>query len=96
MRDPTKWGPDADKFVIRDVTDYIKNSVGFAEMAVNSGVANGRMNRDCPGKTLALMIGEAFFSEFKKEEWTADGSISFKKVTPFVSGFTLRKKAVSA
>mmetsp|Transcript_107996 Transcript_107996/g.214542 ORF Transcript_107996/g.214542 Transcript_107996/m.214542 type:complete len:567 (-) Transcript_107996:236-1936(-) len=90
--DPRKWGPDAGKFVIRPVENYTQNSVGFAEMAVNNYVAGGRMNRVCPGKALALMIGTTFFEEFDKERWASSDPITWKGTTPFVSAFTLTKK----
>jgi len=68
------------------------NSVGFAEMAEDSSVANGKMNRSCPGKTLALMIGEAFLKLFKKDEWevVSPERIKFTMGPTWVSEFVLQ------
>jgi len=92
MSDPRKWGSDSAKFKIRPLSDYNNYSVGFAEMAVDNKVAGGRMNRICPGKELALMIGKTFFEEFDKDLWTTSDSISWKVSTPFVGSFTLTAK----
>jgi len=92
MSDPNKWGSDADEFKIRPLQEYIKNSVGFAEMAVDNQVAGGRMNRVCPGKTLALMIGTMFFEEFNRNDWATHDSIGWTATTPFVDSFTLVRR----
>eukprot|EP00928_Gymnodinium_smaydae_P046901 TRINITY_DN31272_c0_g1_i1.p1 TRINITY_DN31272_c0_g1~~TRINITY_DN31272_c0_g1_i1.p1 ORF type:complete len:579 (+),score=102.70 TRINITY_DN31272_c0_g1_i1:80-1738(+) len=93
QRDPRKWGPDAASFRIRPLQDYSENSVGFAEMAVDSSVAGGAMNRVCPGKQLALMIGESFFRQFNRDEWEpSTEGIAFTGVTPFIDEFKLQKK----
>jgi len=68
--DPKKWGPDAWKFVIRPLAEYGK-SLGFAEMAADSSVAGGKMNRACPGKDLALVIGTTFFELFNQGDWAS-------------------------
>jgi len=95
MRDPAKFGPDANSFKIRSLEVY-KWSVGFGEMADNSKVANGRMNRSCPGKGLALMIGSQFFEVFDKQDWAAprdSANITFSQGSkPFHTGFTLSSK----
>jgi len=93
MWDPRKWGDDSNEFVLRPLAEYDKYSVGFAEMAVNNSVAEGRMNRDCPGKSLALMIGTMFFEEFDQSLWKTTDSISWKSTTPFVGTFTLSSGA---
>jgi len=89
MWDPRKWGDDSDKFVLRPLDDYDNFSVGFAEMAVDNEVADGRMNRICPGRGLALMIGTTFFEEFNQSDWKTPDSISWTSTTPFVGSFTL-------
>jgi len=86
MQDPAKWGSNAADFVIRPLEEYANNSVGFAEMAVNNDVAGGTMNRVCPGKDLALLIGSTFFTMFDKSKWQTLDSIAFKGVTPFMKG----------
>lgn len=91
MRDPAKWGDDASKFGIRNISEYRQNSVAFAEMAVDDDVAGGRMNRICPGKTLALMLGETFFKLFDQSQWKTDDEITFTGLTPFVSAFALSR-----
>jgi len=95
MRDPAKFGPDANGFKIRDL-DVYKWSVGFAEMAENIQVANGWMNRSCPGKSLTLMVGSLFFEEFNKEDWAAprySNNITFTQGSkPFHTGFSLSSK----
>lgn len=90
MWDPKKWGDNSNQFVLRSKKEYDKNSVGFAEMAVDNHVAGGRMNRICPGRSLALMIGSTFFEEFNRTAWATDDSIGWKGATPFVGSFTLR------
>mmetsp|Transcript_34551 Transcript_34551/g.99159 ORF Transcript_34551/g.99159 Transcript_34551/m.99159 type:complete len:646 (+) Transcript_34551:65-2002(+) len=92
QRDPAKWGADADQFVIRPLWEYNK-SLGFAEKAVDDSVAGGKMNRDCPGKALALMIGTSFFAQFKKDDWAKPfEDIKFGNGPLFVSSFTLNSK----
>jgi len=91
--DPKKWGADADLFKIRPLAEYAK-SLNFAEAAVDNSVAQGKMNRDCPGKELAIMIGEKFFQLFKKEDWVQPRSnIDFtKRPGAFTSDFQLSSK----
>lgn len=48
---------------------YETLGVGFAEQAVNESIANGGMNRNCPSKALALLLGKVFLSGFDKEDW---------------------------
>jgi len=95
MSDPRKWGEDSDKFRLRPLEEYQKNSVAFAEMAVDDKVAEGRMNRVCPGKALGLLIGTTFFEEFDKTQWKTDDGISWSATTPFVGGFTLQQVGAS-
>jgi len=68
--DKDVWGPEADTFHLFSLEDYEKKSVGFAEMAVNDSVAGGMMNRACPARELAIMIGTAFFTEFNQSAWS--------------------------
>jgi hypothetical protein len=90
QRDPKRWGTDASNFTLRPLNQYQRNSVGFAEMAVNNSVADGRMNRVCPGRSLALLIGSTFFQEFDKSKWTPSTTdISFHDSVGFVSDFGL-------
>jgi len=72
----------------------MKNSVGFAEMAENIFVQWGKNDRKCPGKSMALMIGESFFKLFKKEEWVVDNpeDIAFTSGPSWVSDFILKPK----
>jgi len=92
QRDLRVWGSNGNDFVIRD--DYSK-SVGFAEMAVDNTVAGGRMNRICPGKTLALTIGASFFKAFDKSSWEPCRiPITFGSGPTYVSGFTLSSKSM--
>lgn len=96
QRDPRVWGPDGNKFVIRPLAAY-KKSVGFAEMAVDSTVEHGRMNRVCPGKTLALMIGSSFFTIFDKSSWAEPRiPITFGSGPTYVGSFTLSSKSMVA
>mmetsp|Transcript_50010 Transcript_50010/g.160764 ORF Transcript_50010/g.160764 Transcript_50010/m.160764 type:complete len:278 (-) Transcript_50010:52-885(-) len=91
QRDPNKWGPTSNEFVVRNLIEY-KKSVGFAEMAEDNTVAGGKMNRICPGKTLALMIGETFLKLFKKGDWDAVSpeSIVFDSGPMWISEFVLK------
>jgi len=104
QRDPKRWGPDGNMFKIRPLDDY-KWSVGFGEAAVNPNVASGRMNRVCPGKNLALMVGSIFFEEFNKEDWAEPriaSNITFTQGSkptsqggmPFAPAFTLSSKSM--
>jgi len=93
MSDPRKWGADATQFKVRALEDYGNYSVGFAEMAVNRNVAGGRMDRVCPGKALALLIGGTFFEEFDPSSWNLAGDdIAWKATTPFVGPFVLASR----
>jgi len=97
MRDPAKWGEDADQFVIRHLDEYKTKSVGFAEMAVNKEIAEGRMDRVCPGKQLALEIGKTFFELFDQGSWEAPFAdwIFIRGVAPFVVPFFLQKRSAT-
>mmetsp|Transcript_29840 Transcript_29840/g.75157 ORF Transcript_29840/g.75157 Transcript_29840/m.75157 type:complete len:1398 (+) Transcript_29840:84-4277(+) len=99
MRDPAKFGADANTFRIREL-DVYKWSVGFGEMAENSKVANGMMNRSCPGKSFTLMVGSLFFEEFNKQDWVVprdSKNITFSQGSkPFHMGFTLSSQAMVA
>lgn len=93
--DPAKWGDDAGTFRLRPLKDYRDNSVGFAEPAVNDNIANGAMNRICPGKSLALMIGSEFwkvFAKYKDDFEQPDDSIVFGAGPSWVSPFELVPK----
>jgi len=93
--DPRKWGTDAGRFVVRPLEEYEKKSLGFAELAVDGGIARGRMNRDCPGKDLALMIGAKFFELFNRGDWAEPhAAIRFQAGPTWVSGFTLSSKTM--
>merc|ERR1712187_800441 len=96
MWDPRKWGNNSNQFALRPLRDYHENSVGFAEMAVDNLVAKGRMNRKCPGKSLALVIGTMFFEEFNRTKWRTHDSIGWKGTTPFVGSFTLTSGSIAS
>mmetsp|Transcript_87657 Transcript_87657/g.220573 ORF Transcript_87657/g.220573 Transcript_87657/m.220573 type:complete len:642 (+) Transcript_87657:76-2001(+) len=91
QRDPKVWGKNANDFVLRPLTEYMKNSVGFAEMAEDKWVQGGKNDNSCPGKSLALMIGSKFFELFKKEEWVAKApeNITFVSGPTWVEDFAL-------
>lgn len=92
QRDRAQWGADAETFRLRTHAEYAASFVGFADMAVDSSVAGGKMDRACPGKDLAVQIGSTFFEQFDAGAWQlspAQGSIEFAQVTPFVDEFTL-------
>lgn len=97
QRDPKVWGKDANQFVVRELRVY-KKSVGFAEMAKNDKVAGGRMNRNCPGKTLALTIGTTFFERFNTDEWSAaePDKIQFKSGPEWFTEFELLPREPAA
>lgn len=92
--DPDKWGDDATKFKLRPLDLYHKYSLGFAEMAVDEKVAAGRMNRNCPGKALSLLMGKTFLEMFRPSEWTVDPEkpIKIKTGGPYVGDFTMYRK----
>lgn len=96
-RDLRRWGRDAEEFKIRPHGEYVRNFIGFAEMAERNDVDNGRMNRNCPAKSLAIAIGKTFFKKFEQENWQlspAADAISFSGSTPFVSEFILYPTSV--
>uniref|UniRef100_A0A7S1Q7T5 Uncharacterized protein n=1 Tax=Alexandrium catenella TaxID=2925 RepID=A0A7S1Q7T5_ALECA len=87
--DPVKWGSNAHRFVVRPLHEYGK-SVGFAELAVDKSVQGGKMDRACPGKELALMIGTTFFELFRAGDWKKPRMpIKFKNGPDYVADFTL-------
>lgn len=96
-QDPAIWGADAAQFRIRPLSDYHAYGIGFADLATDeNGKAsggNGR-NRNCPGKDLALLIGQVFFEEFKQGAWeVSKGTARIKPIGPvWSSTFTLRPK----
>ena len=92
-RDPNVWGGDAHKFRVRPAAEYYEHFIGFAETAVDETVANGTMNRACPGKTTAIALGQAFLQNFNQSEWanTGDSKSEFTLVVPFIDSFILAK-----
>mmetsp|Transcript_28015 Transcript_28015/g.63664 ORF Transcript_28015/g.63664 Transcript_28015/m.63664 type:complete len:880 (-) Transcript_28015:58-2697(-) len=91
--DPAKWGPDAHDFKLRSLDEYTRKSLGFAEGAVDFDVAGGAMNRNCPGKDLALLIGTTFFKMFDASEWAVPRTtIEFGDGPVFVTDFILSSK----
>lgn len=95
MRDPTVWGDDAHVFRPREVALYANASVSFAEPAVDENVAGGGMNRACPGRSMALVMGTTFLRLFEKDSWFVDPkkSIRIKTGGPYVQDFTLYAKS---
>lgn len=91
QQDPDIWGEDAKIFKLRPLEHYEKYSLGFAEMAVDPNVANGRMNRMCPGRSLALLMGKTFLSMFRPDEWTVNPEepIKIKTGGPYVGDFPI-------
>lgn len=93
QKDPKKWGNDAHRFVLRGLREYETKSLGFAEGAVDQSVAAGGMDRVCPGKDLALMIGATFFELFDKSDWAQPRlPIEFTGGPSYISTFTLSSK----
>jgi hypothetical protein len=88
-KDPNAWGADAHQFRVRRHADYANNFVGFADHAYDYSVAEGKMNRNCPAKQLALQMGKAFFTEWEQEGWCTRDSTGYQEATPFVDAFTL-------
>lgn len=92
--DEHRWGVNASKFVLRPQAEYERNSLNFADMAVDAKVAGGKNNRVCPAKQLSLAMGAVFFQVFKKEDWIAHSAQDIK-MDPFgpffqVTEFDLR------
>lgn len=88
-KDPNAWGEDAHQFRVRSHAAYANNFVGFADYAYDNSVADGKMNRNCPAKQLALQMGKAFFTEWDQEGWCTRDSSAYEEATPFVDAFTL-------
>lgn len=93
QRDPKRWGPDASEFVLRDLSEYIKNSLGFADHAYDNSIEGGNHNMYCPGKDMTLVMGEVFFKEFKKSEWVANApaEIEFKGSPTWITEVAIRR-----
>lgn len=96
QRDPEKWGEGANhSFRLRPLEDYEKLNRGFAEMSVDKSVANGNMDRVCPGKELALIMGTIWFEEMDLAKWVpVDSDIA---ILPYqgpraVKAFVLKSK----
>lgn len=92
LQDGGAWGRDAGVFKVRNRATYEKLGVGFAEQAVNESIANGGMDRKCPAKQLALLLGKVFLSVFEKEDWFVSvGETGFQMRTGglYTPGMTL-------
>eukprot|EP00588_Corethron_pennatum_P035881 CAMPEP_0194341486 /NCGR_PEP_ID=MMETSP0171-20130528/89913_1 /TAXON_ID=218684 /ORGANISM="Corethron pennatum, Strain L29A3" /LENGTH=553 /DNA_ID=CAMNT_0039106861 /DNA_START=28 /DNA_END=1690 /DNA_ORIENTATION=- len=89
-QDPNAWGRDAHQFRPKNMTQYHKEFVGFADFAVDDAVAGGAMNRKCPGKNLALVMGRVWFEEWDQGRWCTRDDSKFIGSTPFHEEFTLR------
>lgn len=92
-KDPNAWGSDAHQFRVRTMSEYHELFVGFADFAKNDNVAGGKMNRVCPGKGLAVAIGETFFTVFKKSQWHTRDVSEYAEATPFMDEFVLYPKS---
>lgn len=93
--DPDIWGEDAYKFRLRQLELYDNYSLGFAETAVDPHVADGKMNRVCPGRTLALLMGSTFLKMFNPGQWFVDPKedIVIKTGGPYVKDFNIYLKS---
>lgn len=96
MRDPAVWGPDADKFRLRPLEMYEKNSVAFLEMATDPSVANGRADHSCPGRSLALLFARSFLKVFNKQEWalSPNSEIVLQGAVPYTNPYALFPKRI--
>lgn len=90
-KDPNAWGGNAHQFHVREAHEYSSKFVGFADDAWDNQVAGGKMNRNCPAKTLALQMGKAFFNEWDQAGWCTSDSPAYTEATPFIDVFTLRR-----
>lgn len=97
LEDPSKWGSDADTFKIRDIKLYeAYGGVAFAQMARDKSVANGHMDRNCPGQDLAILMARIFFEVFQYEDWVAEkpAEIKFGGVTAnYCAHFKLKRSS---
>lgn len=97
QKSPKIWGEGANtSFKVRPLQDYEKKSVGFAEMAVDDSIDDGRNNRVCPGRDLALLIGKIFWEEFDVSAWEAEKpaiAIHPDAALVQIPGFIIRPKA---
>lgn len=101
MEDPAVWGSDAQKFRLREMSTYNEfGGIGFAQMAKDPTVANGNMDRNCPGQDLALLMGKIWFETFRPSEWTFDNpaNVSFQGVAlgPWAGDYVLTPSAGGA
>jgi hypothetical protein len=95
--DPAKWGSNAHQFRMRHESEYLQKNQGFADFAVNDAVAEGGMNRVCPGKSLDLKIGEIFFqvfNEYKDKFDSPSSDVTFGGGPSWVGAFELERKCV--
>jgi len=97
QKDPSVWGKGAaTEFRVRALKDYETKSQGFAEMAVDNDVDDGRSNRVCPGKDLALAVGKLWWEEFNVAQWEAENpdiNIDPEGALVQIASFTLVPKA---
>eukprot|EP01061_Rhynchopus_euleeides_P024820 TRINITY_DN399_c1_g1_i13.p1 TRINITY_DN399_c1_g1~~TRINITY_DN399_c1_g1_i13.p1 ORF type:complete len:524 (+),score=214.72 TRINITY_DN399_c1_g1_i13:233-1573(+) len=93
-QDPNVYGADAHKFRVRAMSEYHSKFIGFADFAVDASVADGTMNRVCPGKALALQLGKAWLQQWDQDAWAVEGEekSNYKMVAPLVDSFVLRRK----
>jgi hypothetical protein len=59
MRDPRAWGPDAETFKIRPLSEYHSKSVGFAEQAIAPHLRSPN-SRSCPARDLSFAMITTF------------------------------------
>eukprot|EP00927_Polykrikos_kofoidii_P003556 TRINITY_DN11429_c0_g1_i1.p1 TRINITY_DN11429_c0_g1~~TRINITY_DN11429_c0_g1_i1.p1 ORF type:complete len:1192 (-),score=142.78 TRINITY_DN11429_c0_g1_i1:30-3605(-) len=68
LRDPAVWGPDANRFSLKDVELYRRQHVGFA----NHARGGGSYSKSCPGMDLTLNVCQAFL--LAVSDWQAPRS----------------------
>eukprot|EP01063_Lacrimia_lanifica_P037456 TRINITY_DN76_c0_g1_i3.p1 TRINITY_DN76_c0_g1~~TRINITY_DN76_c0_g1_i3.p1 ORF type:complete len:1515 (+),score=784.46 TRINITY_DN76_c0_g1_i3:58-4602(+) len=94
-KDPNAWGADAHQFRVRPLEQYHEYFIGFADFAENATYPT--QARSCPGKTLALAMGEAWFGVLDQEVWGSKNGAEkvqsgYKEQTPFVDEFDLHRR----
>ena len=106
LRDPRKWGADADDFKLRDIKQYHKlMGTAWAQQANGPGNRKTTANkltsasRGCPGQDLSMAMATSWFTVVAKDQakWRVaqkpKQGIKLTETTPFVNGdFKLMKK----
>ncbi|CAK0825318.1 unnamed protein product [Prorocentrum cordatum] len=103
LRDPKAWGPDSDKFTLKDVGLYREKHLGFADSARSA--KDDTNSRNCPGTRQALDVCQAFVIVLSswtyrhcaapKQAWRCPEKIQPAVKPNYFEAFTLERDGVN-